>query len=542
MAIPKSSLRSLAHWLWLPGLIAATALFVPTFLHEPRAFDEGFIVTGAMTIAHGGLPYRDFYSIYGPAQYYVTAALYAAFGSDLIVSRIGHAATLAGMLVAVVACTRIATEGSPGLIPVVIAVFCAAVVLVVPGPGYPSIAATLCLLASTVAFSEWATDSQRRRLIAASCLAGFAGLFRWDSGLLGVAALALSAVIASPHRRGSMARTSADVLAASLPGFALLIIGCIPLIVLGGARRWYDEVLYYSLFEYGNWRSLVFLHPAYWSLAGGLQEGDAARVADGLLRFAFAATPYVSVAGLAICARRAWRGGGDVPPAVRLVLLLSIICIMLLNQMRVRSTLWQGFAAFTAALPIAAWLIHRARPARAVSRMAIGAVGVLSIAAVVSIVVARTLAAIGEPRIDGSVPRSTLLHADEDSYPGWQQYGDMIRFVRERTPADEPIFSGVVDTSRLFINDAMIYFLADRQPAVRFVEMEPGITNTEAGQRRLVAALERRRVGTVVLWNKVSREPNRSAVSNGVHVLDDYIRNHYREGARFGAYTVLVRD
>jgi hypothetical protein len=44
-----------------------------------------------------------------------------------------------------------------------------------------------------------------------------------------------------------------------------------------------------------------------------------------------------------------------------------------------------------------------------------------------------------------------------------------------------------------------------------------------------------------VLLDKVSDEPNRSAVSNGITLLDDYIRDHYRLVRTFGSYRLLSR-
>jgi hypothetical protein len=41
-----------------------------------------------------------------------------------------------------------------------------------------------------------------------------------------------------------------------------------------------------------------------------------------------------------------------------------------------------------------------------------------------------------------------------------------------------------VDTSRLFINDPMVYFLAARRPATRFMQMEPGLSNTTGASRK----------------------------------------------------------
>ena len=74
-------------------------------------FDEGFIVTGAMLVLSGKLPYVDFSQLDGPAEYHFTAGLFALFGEKLIVVHIAHAMLLAGLAVTVFELSRVASEG-----------------------------------------------------------------------------------------------------------------------------------------------------------------------------------------------------------------------------------------------------------------------------------------------------------------------------------------------------------------------------------------------------------------------------------------------
>jgi hypothetical protein len=56
--------------------IILASMFLPHSLTGINVFDEGFIVSGAMLVKDGMLPYRDFLSVYGPGQYYVTAGIF----------------------------------------------------------------------------------------------------------------------------------------------------------------------------------------------------------------------------------------------------------------------------------------------------------------------------------------------------------------------------------------------------------------------------------------------------------------------------------
>jgi hypothetical protein len=87
----------------------------------------------------------------------------------------------------------------------------------------------------------------------------------------------------------------------------------------------------------------------------------------------------------------------------------------------------------------------------------------------------------------------------------------------------------------------MVYFLTGRRSATRFMEMEPGLSNTARGQQEIVAELERRNVRTIVLRKITSDEPNRTAVSNGITTLDDYVRRNFVATRRFADYVVMRR-
>ena len=60
-------------------------------------------------------------------------------------------------------------------------------------------------------------------------------------------------------------------------------------------------------------------------------------------------------------------------------------------------------------------------------------------------------------------------------------------------------------------------------------------------QQEIVGELQQRHTRVVVLdrrWDDVT-EPNRSAQSSGVTILDDFITARYREVARFGSISVM---
>jgi hypothetical protein len=121
-------------------------------------------------------------------------------------------------------------------------------------------------------------------------------------------------------------------------------------------------------------------------------------------------------------------------------------------------------------------------------------------------------------------------------------YVHLVDYVVSNTRPDEPIYSGVMDHSRLLINDPLLYFVTGRMPADRFMELEPGIANTLKAQREIIEALERKQVRVAVVFDRVSRESNLSGQSNGVHLLDEYLRKNYALVMQVGRHSVVQRQ
>ena len=86
-------------------LFAATVLLLATgaFWGVP----SGKAVAGGLVILDGGVPYRDFWTMYAPGQFYAVAALFWLFGRELLVQAIAAAAIRAVALSFSFSCSRI---------------------------------------------------------------------------------------------------------------------------------------------------------------------------------------------------------------------------------------------------------------------------------------------------------------------------------------------------------------------------------------------------------------------------------------------------
>ena len=93
-AAPRSRASQIANdrlTRWIGCVIAFALAFFVLFLTMPRylnVYDESFMLTGALRVNAGELPYRDFYAIYGPAEYYALAGLFKLFGPSVLAERL----------------------------------------------------------------------------------------------------------------------------------------------------------------------------------------------------------------------------------------------------------------------------------------------------------------------------------------------------------------------------------------------------------------------------------------------------------------------
>lgn len=117
-----------------------------------------------------------------------------------------------------------------------------------------------------------------------------------------------------------------------------------------------------------------------------------------------------------------------------------------------------------------------------------------------------------------------------------------VRYVHERTAADDPIYVGLRDHADVFMCPTRTYWIAGRRPGVRRHMLEPGMTTEPAIQREMIAELERNRVRWVILRENLEGDPSYEARAyRGADRLDAHIRTHFREAVSYGAWTVRRR-
>lgn len=114
-----------------------------------------------------------------------------------------------------------------------------------------------------------------------------------------------------------------------------------------------------------------------------------------------------------------------------------------------------------------------------------------------------------------------------------------VEYIREHTVGSDYIFVGNQQHDRIFINDIGFYFLSARQSPSKYSELYPGVATTLPIQQSIIQDIQSHNVEWIVLVNiPESTEPNGSADSSGVTILDDFIQSNYLQVKEFGNYQI----
>ena len=117
-------------------------------------------------------------------------------------------------------------------------------------------------------------------------------------------------------------------------------------------------------------------------------------------------------------------------------------------------------------------------------------------------------------------------------------------WIRGATDPDERIYVGSTSHRFTGINDLIVYFLADRASGVRDTMFNPGVTNTDRGQTRMIEDLERSDVPYIVLerLGADEGEPWNDSRIPGSTLLDTYLRANFHTVCEVGSLVIQARN
>jgi hypothetical protein len=517
---------------------------------RPNFYDEGIVLTGAMRVAAGQIPHRDFYFIYGPAEVYILSGLFKIFGTSLLVERLFDLLIKALLVTSIYAivisqCRR------------AIAIFISMIsILWLFGLKEFGLATTpvslLNLLGSYLILPTFVGRVSAKRMLAAGAISGAAALFRYDTGiaLVGIHACVLSIAIYL-RLKGTANRllAFASTFWPYLLGFALLTIppavyylSHAPL-----APIFHDIVIFPSKY-YPRARYLPF-------------PGIDLKSLENLGVYL-----PIAICGISLYAltKRRFRSPGhleNIPDQQWYAFLITFTILLVVMYLKglVRVSPLQMYLAIGPSLLLVAVLFqHRSAFPNHV-RILISCILWLSL-------LPAAWSTLHEIRFEDlwhsssaqrifSPTRNTESHTETEwckltnplttgfcFFPEEDRV-QTIEFISSHTRPGQTLYVGVDHHDRIFANDNIIYFATQRMPATRWSHFDPDLQNRYDIQTQMVQELERKSPPYIVLDSEfeLSREPNDSSKSSGVTLLDEYIHGKYQPTETFGTMSVWKR-
>lgn len=508
-------------------------------------FDEGIIYGGAMRLLAGQMVHRDFYSVYGPGSYALLAGLFKVFGPGFLIGRI------AGIVVAAITVALVhailAERVRPG-IALGTAGLAALWMMTEPSylaPIYPCMA--LSLLAAWIMLRPGAAR-RPALLLSAGALSGVTALFRYDTGFFVLVALAACAAAvllrAEPGKAGLRGALRAVVLLGAGAGAVFLPFAAAYLLQAPLAAFRHD-IIDYTLQYYGRMRGLPF--------PGPLELAANPHALGVYLPLAIVAA---SAPGIVADWRRIEPAGAA--PHIPASLLLAVLALLLFTKGMVRVSTLHMLMSLVPATALAGLTLERWTARGGLARSA-------ARVAAAAMVLAAGTGLRGPLHYFKDFPAGASwvwlaerggLIADTPDYvetcPPWEgMAGALLEekyartawyLARHSAPADR-VLVGLARTDRVLLNAMVLNYAANRLPGTHWSQFDPGLQNRLDIQRDMVRELTANDVRWVVRDASFEGtiEPNGSALSSGVTLLDDTIAARFRMVGQSGPVSVWLR-
>lgn len=513
-----------------------------------NVYDEGVAMYGAHTVLHGGLVYKDFWTGYGPAQFYLLALIFRIFGESMIVGRITTIVLTWAMCFTVYLAARRLV--SPALALLAWFLVVTASIGIVPGYPGPMPAILMFTMLGSLCLLNYVSSRQTRWLMLSGLIVGVVTLFRHDFGaynaFAGTLVLATFAMASkAPEAKSALQRMLSLVrmLGCYYLATAVLVVPIVAyLVAKAGAPSLVHPLIILPLSLYAKYFGLPYPMPPNPMLVlnGACSVKHFVRLIVEVMPYWMPQIIYAIAAVMLVV--RCWKDRS----ASRLINYLPVMLFILLgieafNYARIRAGYSHTLPTLIISCLVLAALLKEI-PKRKASGMLLR---ILVVIACVSLFqypvrgkVGMARAMMAPPEFVLQVPRGKGLHLDAK----WARYQDAVRFVQARVGKDEKIFVGNTRHDTINVNDALFYFLSERESATKYSELHRAVASQSACQSEIVHDIRAHDVKCIVLRADTARpEPNASSVSSGVHILDDYILDRFVPIARFGDHTVWTR-
>ena len=521
-------------------LIAAVLMFAlgPKMINP---YDEGIMTVGAMRVAAGEWPASHFYSNYGIAQFFLLSSMFKAFGWTITVGRIYHAVIASFVVVAAMwtlsgLSWRIGRGKASEAFLAAAGLIILSVLLITFQPLYVTVPVAALWIVGCRTVVEALAGKSARAFVPVAVVIAASTLFRLENGVLALGAFGTAILIVTvlEVREGALDLRSAGrrVGGALLLGLGGLLATFAFLHALGVLAPAIAYTLEYNTTNYASMRGLTF-------------PGIAELMRNPLDALLYA-PPAVIVLALLVWFAKDRAGKPPSIPQRRTLVVSVVATAAACSQMWVRPDLAHALLPLILATILYLVLLLVFLPGHEeTGRRPVPMQGVLALSVVIAAASAHdAVVRRGAPVIAAGPSGTVGENGAGLFYEILPETPEAIRFVTSVTAPGDRILSATGRHDKVFINDVAFYFLAQRLPGTRWHHYDPGVQTSEKVQLEMIEELTVNRVDLIVrvnAWDLVV-EPNGSAKSSGVRLLDDFIEKNYKVAWQQGTTTIVMRQ
>ena len=512
---------------------------LPTYNKFWFPFDEGMTLACTNMVMHGGIPYKDFVTPFGPAQFYILSFLFTVFGAYLETAHIYIIFLHASI------CTMIFYLAYRLCRNKMWALFVWVVGVASLAPRIGSTAWSIWPfiffnILSVVFFVFFIERERFVDVIAAGLSAGMAALCRYELGLYfiisEIAIIVLMAFLSPKHQKARL------YLALPLYIFCILILplGFLFYLWKNGAIKdfLYSVSLPYTvIIKYGE---TPFPAPCF----------DLRRIFYGSLAFITINQHYIPILAYIASAPAAIylyaRKKIDAKKMTTL-LFITISGAVIFPYAYFGADVTHTMPVIFPALILSAFILETG-----VARKSDYAIYFKIFIKIFSYVILLLLVLLSIKNTDKYIKNVLTKPFKGDILLLETRRGNvyvpkaekedvdsLIKFIDSNSLATDKIFMGFDSHKEISHGgEPMIYFLADRLPSTKYFIMFPGVADQEKTQKEIIASL--RNVKLIALSSEGRIVVESAKGRAGSDVLDRYIREHYRPVKKIGNYTIYL--
>jgi hypothetical protein len=494
-------------------------------------YDEGFAVFNATRIMNGDIPYKDFWAIYPPGQFYTLAILFKTFGTSLLVSRLYDTFV---RLVIVISAWLIAKKITSRMLAYLAFITITLLLTFSNFYAYAVFPALALSLLSILSLFEYIDTVQHCWLFLAGILIGFTFFFRWDIGLYVGISILITIFLFDLFRIPQESKPSAKKLFG--PSEIAILLGASLIIVLtgfgyvgsaSGFGNLWDQVVVFPIMMFREVRWLPY--PALLPTKSELLNW--VRFYFPLFVYGIAFSYYTySILKKHIILNTQYFG------SIAVIILGVLLFAQALSRYGYSHVLPTSLVTILVTFSLLSQTVFKsANLIIKLARVILLTILISVYTVLPALMLLYALRHFSPLECYSQIERASCVYLEKDQERA-------VEYIRAHTREGETIFVGNQRHDLILFNDVGFYFLSIRQSSSKYSELHPGVATTLSVQQEIVHDIESKNVNWIVLvLVPESTEPNASANSSGIRYLDDYIQSKYSLVEKFGNYQILQR-